>query len=247
MVEFPNLSCYIGLHGLIFHIMLKYLMQAEHQDFVRRISTDLSSPSRLMIGPLTGHSTLMPTFADRIWRPQILVFIPMSRHNQVACPELLAFAAQVKSLSALCIVASVVSREQEKEEISRLLELKRVMSNAVVRIDDRYRILHEMVMARTMAVRSTMEEEGLEGFVKVFSAETVREGQRVLLQTIGLGELTPNTVMTAWPEYSSSNKNLMAQRELQQLWHRCQLQGLTFLVCKGIHNFPRSLQVAAGT
>lgn len=139
-----------------------------------------------------------------IHRPQIVAFIqPVQRAtdhggtpNDFADTRLISFIAQLKTLSALCILASIVSSEDERVAIGRLVSQRR--RDARVRAEGEHRsssrmsveateasemsgpgrdasthVLRRAVVAETMdarrrALEERMEEEGIEGFAKVF-------------------------------------------------------------------------------
>ncbi|KAI9187760.1 hypothetical protein H9P43_002151 [Blastocladiella emersonii ATCC 22665] len=101
------------------------------------------------------------------------------------------------------------------------------------------------VRRRRVLLHRAMEREGLAGFVKVFVCPSVRMGQSVLLQTVGLGELTANTVLAAWPDQAGGAQPAWAAkldrvRGLAQLWRLASVSGLNVLVAKGILSFPDS-------
>ncbi|KNE68627.1 hypothetical protein AMAG_19767 [Allomyces macrogynus ATCC 38327] len=114
-----------------------------------------------------------------------------------------------------------------------------------VPIEDRMDVVVAMcerqVSRRKLILYQLMLAEDLRGFVKVFVAPSVKIGQTVLLQSVGLGELTANTVLAAWPERGSKwGDNLSSVRELAHLWRLARICGHNMLIAKGASMFPRN-------
>ncbi|KAJ3349731.1 hypothetical protein GGF32_005304 [Allomyces javanicus] len=117
--------------------------------------------------------------------------------------------------------------------------------SAEVPIEDRMDVVVAMcerqVSRRKLILYQLMLAEDLRGFVKVFVAPSIKIGQTVLLQSVGLGELTANTVLAAWPERGSKwGDNLSSVRELAHLWRLARICGHNMLIAKGASMFPRN-------
>ncbi len=119
------------------------------------------------------------------WRPQILVLCKLEQYEKsfsktrmrITQPTLLRLAAQLKKGRGLTIVNSIFPGDVLCEE-SRLSCLQ-----------------GKKFLARELA------RNGVRGFSDVVlgSGPNLLEPLRVLLQTRGLGMLSPNTVMLSWP------------------------------------------------
>ena len=92
-----------------------------------------------------------------------------------------------------------------------------------------------------------MKRENVSGFAKVFLSPSVQVGQSIILQTAGLGEFRPNTVISAWPDNSwlmdDQEAQVNAVRELQILWELCQRLDMSNIIVKGLDSFPESIDV----
>ncbi|KNE60872.1 hypothetical protein AMAG_06634 [Allomyces macrogynus ATCC 38327] len=118
-------------------------------------------------------------------------------------------------------------------------------SGSEVPIEDRMDVVVAMcerqVSRRKLILYQLMLAEDLRGFVKVFVAPSIKFGQTVLLQSVGLGELTANTVLAAWPERGAKwGDNLSSVRELAHLWRLARICGHNMLIAKGASMFPRN-------
>ncbi|KAJ3361673.1 hypothetical protein GGF31_002051 [Allomyces arbusculus] len=109
------------------------------------------------------------------------------------------------------------------------------------RMDVAVAMCERQVSRRKLILYQLMLAEDLRGFVKVFVAPSIKIGQTVLLQSVGLGELTANTVLAAWPERGAKwGDNLSSVRELAHLWRLARICGHNMLIAKGASMFPRN-------
>ncbi|XP_031562034.1 solute carrier family 12 member 6-like [Actinia tenebrosa] len=110
------------------------------------------------------------------WRPEILILCKLNEGYQPQSPRLLSLASQLKKGRGLSVVGSVLegsfTYEQRAKDVQSAKEI----------------------------LRQNMNDEKVKGFMKVITAEDVKEGISYLIQASGLGALEPNTVLLAWPE-----------------------------------------------
>lgn len=211
-----------GFQGLIVHLMLSYLLSAESSGQHRSRSTflDISSDDRLEVHDVaSSDATISPN-----WRPQVVTFVGLTNTGALKAPRLLSFISQLKTRSALCILAAVIPRE----------------SLPVVEISgEQHQIIEELLDYHKMEIKRAMKQQSMEGFVKVFTAPTVRVGQRLLLSTMGIGDLTPNILIVTWPQnVQDSSRRHKIICELQDLWQMTTRLGLSYMIVKGANLFP---------
>ena len=190
-----------------------------------------------LLGNSLGVITDLDTGGN--WRPQILILCKLNpTTGQVTTPRLLDLASHLKNSGGLAITASVLHGD--------LLN----RADAFV------------ASAMQASLEMQMKQHKLRGFAQVVvgSGQGLVATARILLQTQGLGLLTPNTVMVSWPlEWRESNivsfdggeaKNLSLMSEDQaasDLKHKTAYvdllksglgAGKALIVVKGVNHFP---------
>ncbi|KAJ3027139.1 hypothetical protein HK097_006236, partial [Rhizophlyctis rosea] len=109
----------------------------------------------------------------------------------------------------------------------------------------------EVVFRRRLVLLRAMREEGIVGFTKVFTSPSIRVGQSIILQTVGLGELAPNTVIMSWPSrecLTSEFKDHAVEEiwRLQESWFMTRRAGYSSIICKGLEQFPSNEEAKSG-
>eukprot|EP01059_Diplonema_ambulator_P014273 TRINITY_DN25147_c0_g1_i1.p1 TRINITY_DN25147_c0_g1~~TRINITY_DN25147_c0_g1_i1.p1 ORF type:complete len:1241 (+),score=290.42 TRINITY_DN25147_c0_g1_i1:126-3725(+) len=146
------------------------------------------------------------------WRPQMMVFVRLDQNLSIVQPRLLSVADQLKAGKGLVIFAAVV----EGDPVAK----------------------REAVLAVKKYVRSQLEDLGIAGFYRVVAAPTTLTGFTFLMQGVGLGALSPNTIMTTWPDDWRVRPG--ASMEFSTLLHTAHELSKAAVVIKGIRNFPDS-------
>ena len=83
-----------------------------------------------------------------------------------------------------------------------------------------------------------MKKQKFQGFIKICVCENDQEGKWILLQTIGIGELTTNTILIEWPLKSE----LYAYQKMNDVLSLIKMGkeiGYTSILCKGLGLFPK--------
>eukprot|EP01061_Rhynchopus_euleeides_P023750 TRINITY_DN3850_c0_g1_i1.p1 TRINITY_DN3850_c0_g1~~TRINITY_DN3850_c0_g1_i1.p1 ORF type:complete len:1180 (+),score=421.59 TRINITY_DN3850_c0_g1_i1:416-3541(+) len=108
------------------------------------------------------------------WRPQIMVLTKIPSKGEVLPPRILSVADQLKAARGLVIIAGVL----EGDAIGSL----------------------DQITTATEVIKKRLAELRTRGFVKVVASKTYLEGFTFMMQGLGLGELSPNTVVVQWPD-----------------------------------------------
>ncbi|KAJ3187568.1 hypothetical protein HK101_009359 [Irineochytrium annulatum] len=277
-----------GIEALSYQICLNYLANREREEHIERLCIHYShlEPSLHMDYAPSHHSTsragggnmhsettsitrragsVLTTHHQHPWRPQLLAFVPVDDDRGcVSQPRLVDFIGQLRGggehLGELCILASVITREDEERHLARsaALDSSCPFAHELARAHqqpgedankaavDRARA--GLVLRRRLALISALRDSGVQGFVKVFRSPTARMGRAVLIQTAGLGDLTPNTVVAVWPPCAESyEENLSTVGEVSELWSLSRNAGMTVLIIKGLEAFPARDERLNGT
>jgi len=120
------------------------------------------------------------------WRPQILTVVDCSKRGNPARPELLSLAAQLSTRGkGLNMVVSVMKGSYQDEEVCKsIVSVKKVL-------------------------RLRMAEEGLDGFAEVVATQAeYSDAICAAVVNTGLGPVSPNTVLLAWPNTWRTNGNI---------------------------------------
>uniref|UniRef100_T2M3T2 Solute carrier family 12 member 6 n=1 Tax=Hydra vulgaris TaxID=6087 RepID=T2M3T2_HYDVU len=118
------------------------------------------------------------------WRPQVLVLCPIEeKPNSLnsECKKVISLASQLKAGKGLTIVSTVIQQE---------------FLDGALKHDE----LEE-------DLKKVMKEERIKGFSSVVSMPNMKDAFSQIVQTAGLGGLTPNTVLIAWPNNWKENAN----------------------------------------
>eukprot|EP00794_Sanderia_malayensis_P018826 gene18826-20722_t len=120
------------------------------------------------------------------WRPQVLVLCTTMKSPEVdeKSKNVITLVSQLKAGRGLTIVGSVVHGDY---------------THNTVEVDESKENLQEV-----------MKAEKVKGFCKVIAAKDLSEGYSFLIQNGGLGGLTPNTVIIAWPQDWKESLSLTA-------------------------------------
>ena len=159
-------------------------------------------------------------FHAKNWRPQLLTLLDIDDNGNPKSPQLISLVSQLKKGRGLTMVASILKGNVLDKEVCE-------------RARDAYSIL-----------RLHMKNEGCKGFVEVIpsNAPTSEATWGAAIHS-GLGPLSPNAILMAWPEDWEKGKN---SEELVTT-----LKGLTnlnkaIMIMKGGTNYPCDRQRLEG-
>jgi len=159
----------------------KRLKQSAPKSFVK----DLESGEKPYINGNNGwvngnkHSEDLSHLKGNNWRPQILLLCKMNVSSlQVTQPHLLDLAAQLKKGRGLIIAVTMIHGDVTDD---RCISFARRAKNEL---------------------SQQLSDAGVKGFTDVClgSGPDLLEPLRILIQSQGLGPLSPNTVMLNWPD-----------------------------------------------
>ncbi|KAI9138310.1 amino acid permease-domain-containing protein [Paraphysoderma sedebokerense] len=244
-----------AVHGLLYSLAMHHLLavqDAELQLAMRKFQIDLPRTETLDIvygyrQDSTNSTVSTPEKgAEIVWRPHILAFVSLRPDGQLRYRRLLSFISQLSVRGGLCILSHIVTTSEESRTASNVRKALSELPDVSLSLDSR-NVVADVVMRRSVRLQLAMKEENVDGFVKVFSSPSVRIGQQILLQTAGLGELSPNSVVCGWPDKSSWEENVKSVRELRDLWKMAKRGGLSTFICKGLQNFPTNEDELSGT
>ncbi|TPX41229.1 hypothetical protein SeMB42_g05661 [Synchytrium endobioticum] len=169
--------------------------------------------------------------AGKLWRPKVLAFIEKGPAGLgIQHPRMLSFISQLKSRSGLAMLVAITtasevdraallqggaatstagsgSRGQHHNEppqpvptqMKTKIESLSTSSSATWKI--RLEIVEYTLLFRRVQLQRAMNDERLRGFSKSVYATSMPEAQAIVMDTLGLGELTPNTVITTFPTH----------------------------------------------
>lgn len=208
----------MGIRGMLFHLTISDLLQREQEEFVRLVDRQ----------PLTARELKLPS-----WRPHLVCFI---HHDTIQThSRLIHFVQTLKMKTGICILASVITAQEmidykylsddERNSLFRQIVIEEPKSD-------------DFLLDMKLYLYKKIEQDHLESFIKVCIAPDVQVGQSVLLQTLGLGDLNANTVVSEWPILSQGVDDVMKIKELFQLWDMARMLDYTTILCKGIPAFP---------
>ncbi|KAJ8613651.1 hypothetical protein CTAYLR_003136 [Chrysophaeum taylorii] len=83
----------------------------------------------------------------------------------------------------------------------------------------------------TRRLQETLRDYGVEGFADIIVAPSLVAGQRMLLQTAGLGAFRPNALMLGWPDDNDPDAFYSILDDAKAI-------GKTTFICKACHDFP---------
>ena len=135
--------------------------------------------------------------------------------------DIVSFAHQLRKTRGMCMVATVIQGEYGPESAYAAGREER-------------------------QVAECMRMYGVEGFVKAAVAPSQNVGTRMLLQSAGLGALSPNTVVVGWPRLLLGPHDTTprwdlhtdAADEFTDTVVSCTVANKALLVCKGLNKFP---------
>ncbi|ORZ33576.1 hypothetical protein BCR44DRAFT_1534300 [Catenaria anguillulae PL171] len=195
-----------------------------------------------------------PKPVNSLFKPQIVAFIAMP-HGKIKHPSCCRLCRSCQSAGGsgnawadeaaavevrFSRVTQPVRADDDEESENESAAEKRLWEETAE--DVRVALGQSKARRRRLILHRAVVKEQLAGFVKVLVAPSVRIGQSILLQTVGLGELTANTVVSAWPERAGGAwpKNLKSLRELAHLWRLAQQTGQNILITRGTSTFPEN-------
>jgi hypothetical protein len=179
----------------------------------RSSHTALISPLLCEIAQKASASR--PSGLDSMWTPHIIAFFAMP-NDRIQYPQVLSLIAQLSTRGGLCVLAHVVIPDTDEPSTEKSyesgcgLELNPKVRHSgkhldwegnhgvdedcipiestSVTYDVDFASSESTILRRTLILqRAASFEKDLAAFVKVFACTSVRMGQAVLLQTIGLG------------------------------------------------------------
>lgn len=163
------------------------------------------------------------------WRPQLLVLVRLTEDGLPAHPRLLSVADQLKMGKGLNIVGAVITGKV----LEKVAEVE----------EGRKRLI------------SKLEELSIRGFCSVLAAPAYLDGATYFLQGAGLGLLSPNSLLLAWPSHWRKSEfkkdkdgvvskhhykevKMTAASEFSQLLVMAFETSKAVMVVKGIDYFP---------
>ncbi|XP_028330512.1 solute carrier family 12 member 6 isoform X2 [Gouania willdenowi] len=146
------------------------------------------------------------------WRPQLLVLLKLDEDAHVKSPRLLTFASQLKAGKGLTIVGTVVS--------GNFLQS------------------YGEALAAEQTLKHLMDKERVKGFCQCIVAQKPREGISHMIQSSGLGGMTPNTVVMGWPHAWRQSEDPQAWKTFINTVRVTTAAHLALLVPKNISLFP---------
>ncbi|XP_077977360.1 solute carrier family 12 member 4-like [Glandiceps talaboti] len=155
------------------------------------------------------------------WRPQLLVLVKLDRELKPRYKNILNLAGHLKAGKGLCIVSSVIRGE--------------------------YKEMTEQAKDAKQNIKDAMSESKMKGFTNVMVTKDVSEGLGILIQTIGLGGMRPNTVMIGWPYGWKESHDDETYRVFLNLLDSIKHAEMSVLVPKGINVFPDNKERLTGT
>ena len=92
-----------------------------------------------------------------------------------------------------------------------------------------------------------MDEERVKGFVDALVSRSLTEGISHVIQTCGLGGMTPNTVILGWPYGWRHSPDERSWRVFLDTVRNVSAAKMALLVPKGINFYPDSMAKVSGT
>nr|VZH91199.1 unnamed protein product [Spirometra erinaceieuropaei] len=150
------------------------------------------------------------------WRPQLLVYVPVSDDLIVKGTALLHLVRQLKAGKGLTMVTSILEGDiyNRKDDVALVK----------ARLDD------ELIRCR------------VKGLASVLVAQSVGEGMKNIAQCAGLGNLRHNTVLLSYPDHWREDDTADNQKVLQfaSILRTAQACNLAVLMPRFIESFPES-------
>ncbi|XP_075884078.1 solute carrier family 12 member 6 isoform X2 [Nelusetta ayraudi] len=153
------------------------------------------------------------------WRPQVLVLLKLDEDAHVKSPRLLTFASQLKAGKGLTIVGTVVP--------GNFLQS------------------YGEALAAEQTLKHLMEKERVKGFCQCIVAQKPREGISHMIQSSGLGGMTPNTVVMGWPHAWRQSEDPQSWKTFINTVRVTTAAHLALLVPKNISLFPSNSEPCA--
>ncbi|XP_008208470.1 solute carrier family 12 member 4 isoform X2 [Nasonia vitripennis] len=154
------------------------------------------------------------------WRPQILILAKLTDDLVPKYRKMFAFVSQLKASKGLTIAVGCITGD-----------FTRRSGDAA---------------AAKQALRRTMEEEKVKGFVDVLVAQNVIDGLSSLVQMTGLGGMKPNCVILGWPYSWRQTESDRTWRVFLQTMRSVTAAKMALIVPKGINFFPDSTEKVIG-
>uniref|UniRef100_A0A8C3XWU5 Solute carrier family 12 member 7 n=1 Tax=Chelydra serpentina TaxID=8475 RepID=A0A8C3XWU5_CHESE len=146
------------------------------------------------------------------WRPQVLVLLNLDSEQVVKHPRLLSFTCQLKAGKGLTIVGSVL----QGIYLDKYIEAQKAEEN----------------------IKSLMGVEKTKGFCQIVVSPSFRDGMSHLIQSAGLGGMTHNTVLMAWPQSWKQTDNPFSWKNFVDTVRETTAAQQALLVAKNIDLFP---------
>ncbi|XP_067651390.1 solute carrier family 12 member 6-like [Haliotis asinina] len=155
------------------------------------------------------------------WRPQLLLLVKLDEDFTPKSPKLMTFACQLKAGRGLTMVNSVLEGEYAEH------------------VDD--------IKTARKSLDEWIEKSKIRGFSDVIMSHTLEEGICHVIQNAGLGVLRHNTVMLAWPDEWSEQRQEKGYRVFLETLKNINASELSLMVLKGIDHFPENSDRLKGT
>lgn len=176
-----------------------------------------------------GMSGLLMSFTERAllsltdethlknWRPQILVLDTFNLNtNKSSNPDMLSFISQLKHSRGFSLLGSVI-------------------------VGDPLTTIQDVEKTKELLV-DEMAEYKIKGFVKVVTSSNLKDGLSIMIQCLGLGCMTHNTIMLPWPTLENED----AYHTFINIAKLVREKHLALLVLKST-DFPDRLDKLSGT
>ncbi|KAJ3329328.1 hypothetical protein HDU76_008124 [Blyttiomyces sp. JEL0837] len=181
-----------------------------------------------------------------IWRPHILSFIHIDPHShQIQKPHGLSFISQLQEGGGLlCILSNVIIPEEivgyqpfEERDISGSLPVSGDLLEKIA--EERKRLIrNEMASVIENHINPLSSVRLI--YTTLYSS-SISAGQSALMQTAGLGHLSPNLIMLV-----NVDEKIQAVRDIYKVWEFGNLSRIGVIVQKGLDTFPSNDQVMTG-
>mmetsp|Transcript_52564 Transcript_52564/g.115284 ORF Transcript_52564/g.115284 Transcript_52564/m.115284 type:complete len:911 (+) Transcript_52564:19-2751(+) len=161
----------------------------------------------------------------KAWRPQVLVLTGVTIDEHAAGlllhdMELVHFASQLKHGQGLCVVGG-------------LCYLPNLGRGSIIAKLGAFNIRNW-----ASSIQSNLNDMGVDAFAKIVYTPNRTEGISALIQTTGMGGLSPNCILASWP--FSWVVNSEARVRFISTLQACGVFGKAVIIAKEGHSFPKS-------
>ncbi|KAG2385467.1 hypothetical protein C9374_003282 [Naegleria lovaniensis] len=144
---------------------------------------------------------------NKNWRPQLLCLVKIMPDNTIVHSDLLNIAFQLKKGRGLCIVAAVIEGDVKRSTF-------------------------KLAQKEKQALTMKMKEKGIVGFPQILISRTFSDGVKHVIQSSGLGPLTPNTIVFGYPAV----KDRTSARHFVEIIKYAEICNKAVIISKGDFN-----------